>query len=114
MFGQHLLEHTEFICVTEGTLDAMWLRQHGYFAVALLGIHLSKVQQDLLSKVHTQEVVLCLDNDKAGEAGLTKALESIGNTLMISYIQLPNGYKDVQEIKNPKILDNVINKRYYW
>ena len=92
----------------------MWLRQNGYPSVALLGMHLSNKQKDLLAKLRTQEVVLCLDNDEAGKTGLDKALQSIGNTLMVSYIELSDDYKDVQEIQNKKVLDKVINKRYYW
>jgi len=114
LFGADSLVPTPFVCVTEGTLDAMWLRQHGYPSVALLGMHLSNRQKELLSKLRAQEIVLCLDNDEAGKTGLDKALHAIGNTLMISYIKLPDEYKDVQEIKDYKLLDNIINKRYYW
>ena len=114
LFGGHSIEPTDFVCVTEGTLDTMWLRQNGYPSVALLGMHLSNKQKDLLAKLRTQEVVLCLDNDEAGKTGLDKALQSIGNTLMVSYIELSDDYKDVQEIQNKKVLDKVINKRYYW
>jgi len=114
LFGAADIGPTKFVCVTEGTLDTMWLRQHGYPSIAILGMHLSNRQKDLLSKLRTQEVVLCLDNDEAGQIGLTKALEVIGNTLMVSYIDLPTGYKDVQEIRDSKVLDKAINKRYYW
>ena len=114
LFGAHRIKSPSFVCVTEGTLDAIWLDQQGYPAVALLGMYLARRQQELLSKVRTQEVVLCLDNDEAGKTGLDKALQSIGNTIMISYIELPSGYKDVQEIQSKEVLDNTINKRYYW
>ena len=114
LFGAHKITPTPFVCVTEGTLDAMWLTQHGYPAVALLGMSMSKRQQELLSTVRTEEIVLCLDNDTAGQTGLNKALQALGNTVMSSYVQLPDGYKDVQEIKTKKGLDTIINKRYYW
>ena len=75
---------------------------------------MAKRQQELLSTLRTEEVVLCLDNDIAGQTGLTKALNSLGKTIMSSYIQLPRGYKDVQEIKSKQVLDTIINQRYYW
>ena len=114
LFGADKISLSPFVCITEGTLDAMWLNQHGYPSVALLGMSLSKRQQELLSSLRTEEVVLCLDNDTAGQTGLNKALQDIGNTMMISYVKLPNGYKDVQEIKSQRILDMVIKNRYYW
>ena len=114
LFGADKITLSSFVCITEGTLDAMWLNQHGYPAVALLGMSMSKRQQELLSSLRTEEIVLCLDNDTAGQTGLQKALQAIGNTMMNSYIKLPNGYKDVQEIKSQRILDMVIKNRYYW
>ena len=114
LFGAHKLEPTPFVCITEGTLDAMWLSENGYPAVALLGMSMSKKQQQLISSLRTQEIVLCLDSDVAGQTGLNNALREFSNTVMNSYVQLPDNYKDVQEIKDKKILDNVINKRYYW
>lgn len=114
LFGAHKVKSCPFVCITEGTLDAMWLTQHGYSAVALLGMSMSKRQQELLSTLRTEEVVLCLDNDTAGRAGLNQALQSIGHTMMNSYVRLPKEYKDVQEIKNKETLDTIINKRYYW
>ena len=114
LFGGFKIDPCPFVCVTEGTLDAMWLTQHGYPAVALLGMSMSKRQQELLSSLRTQEIVLCLDNDAAGLKGLTNALRDIGNTMMSSYIQLPNGYKDVQEITSKQTLDTIISNRYYW
>ena len=114
LFGAHKITSCPFVCVTEGTLDAMWLNQHGYPAIALLGMSMSKRQQELLSILRTEEIVLCLDNDTAGRTGLHKALQAIGNTVMSSYIKIPDEYKDVQEIKDKKILDTIINNRYYW
>tara|TARA_Y100000310_G_scaffold341508_1_gene440868 strand:- start:658 stop:1551 length:894 start_codon:yes stop_codon:yes gene_type:complete len=114
LFGAHKITPCSFVCITEGTLDTMWMTQHGYPAIALLGMSMSKRQQELLSTLRTEEVVLCLDNDTAGQTGLNKALQALGNTIMSSYVQLPDGYKDVQEIKIKKVLDTIINKRYYW
>ena len=114
LFGAHKIVSCPFVCVTEGTLDAMWMAQHGYPAIALLGMSMSKRQQELLSTLRTEEVVLCLDNDTAGQTGLHKALQALGNTIMSSYVELPDGYKDVQEIKTKQVLDTIINKRYYW
>jgi len=61
LFGQYLItEKTPFVCITEGTLDTMWLDQHGFPSVAILGASLSKAQEELTLGLQTEELVLCL------------------------------------------------------
>ena len=114
LFGGYKIERCPFVCITEGTLDAMWLEQNGYPAVAILGAHLSNTQQELLVQLPTDELVLCLDNDEAGQIGLNAAMACISERSVVSYVQLPNGFKDVQEIRNINILDETINKRTFF
>ena len=78
LFGANRISKTKFVCVTEGTLDAMWLNQNGYSAVALLGMSLSKKQQEILASLPVEEVVLCLDSDEAGLKGRSITLETGG------------------------------------
>ena len=114
LFGVHKIEKCPFVCITEGTLDAMWLEQNGYPAVAILGAHLSNAQQELLVQLPTDELVLCLDNDEAGQIGLNAAMACISERSVVSYVQLPNGVKDVQDIRNINTLDEIINKRTFF
>ena len=114
LFGGYKIERCPFVFITEGTMDAMWLEQNGYPAVAILGAHLSKAQQELLIQLPTDELVLCLDNDEAGQIGLNAAMACISERSVVSYVQLPNGFKDVQEIRNINILDETINKRTFF
>ena len=114
LFGGYKIEKCPFVCITEGTLDAMWLEQNGYPAVAILGAHLSKIQQELLIQLPTDELVLCLDNDEAGQIGLNAAMACLSERSVVSYVQLPNEFKDVQEIRNMNILDETINKKTFF
>ena len=115
MFGQELItEPRDFICITEGSLDTMWLDQHGFASVALLGAHISRKQQELAFKLPTKELVLCLDNDDAGRIGLEKAMNDLIPKFMVSYVQLPKEFKDVQEIRNKEILQNIIQERTFF
>ena len=114
LFGGYKIEKCPFVCITEGTLDAMWLEQNGYPAVALLGAHLSRIQQELLIQLPTDELVLCLDNDEAGQIGLNAAMACISERSVVSYIQIPNEFKDVQDIRNTNKLKNIINKRTFF
>ena len=114
LFGGHLINEAPLMYVTEGPLDAMWLDQCGYPAVALLGAYLSKPQANLLQDLAVGEVVLCFDNDEAGQIGLEKALTVLGNGVRVSYVTIPEPYKDVQDIRSSDILDKVLNDRNYW
>ena len=114
LFGGNIMNKATKIYVTEGALGALWLRQHGYPAVAILGARVSKEQIKLINSLYPQEVVLCLDNDEAGQLGINKALVDMERNCMVSYITLPKGYKDVQDIHNSRVLRQVIQDREYW
>jgi len=114
LFGSHKISKCDFVCITEGTLDTMWLNQNGFNSVALLGAHMSKIQEELLVKLPTNELVLCLDNDEAGRMGSEKISACISKRFVVSYTQLPTEYKDVQDIRNKEQLQQIINTRTFW
>jgi len=114
LFGQTYIKPCDAVCVTEGTLDTMWLDQLGFPSVALLGMSMSNKQRDLLLTLPTKEIILCLDNDEAGQIGKERALKLLGNKIKVSYTNIPKEYKDVQDIKSYDILKNVIDNKKYW
>lgn len=114
LFGQPLVDTSNAVCITEGALDAMWLNQLGYQAVALLGMHMSTVQEELIMRLPSKEIILSLDNDEAGKKGREHILKRLQGKINISYLKLPSGYKDVQEIKNSEIIKETIKNRRIW
>lgn len=114
LFGGHKINRCNFVCITEGTLDTMWLNQNGFNSVALLGAHMSKIQEDLLVNLPTDELVVCLDNDEAGRVGSDKISTCISKRFVITYIKLPSEYKDVQDVRDENELQHIINKRTFW
>ena len=114
LFGMKYLDHVETLFVVEGALDSMWLDQHGYSSVGILGAIISKAQVDLVSSLRPTEVVLCLDNDEAGKRGIKKATVDMVDKFMLSYIDIPKENKDLQEIKNIKTLNKIIKNRTLW
>ena len=115
LFGQHLIpDKTPFVCITEGTLDTMWLDQHGCPSVAILGASLSKAQEELTLGLQTEELVLCLDNDEAGRIGFQKAIGCLSKSFVVSYVKLPKEYKDVQDVRNSDELLSIIEKRTFF
>ena len=114
LFGQqHIVGSVPFVCVTEGSLDTMWLDQHDFSSVALLGATISKRQVELAITLPTQELVLCLDNDEAGSIGLKKAMACLSPNFMVSYIKLPKEYKDVQDVRDSELLKSIIEDRTF-
>lgn len=114
LFGINFITSSDFICLTEGSLDAMWLDQYGYNALALLGAHMSQYQENLLMTLPTKEVVLCLDNDTAGKTATDNILTRLSNRCIVSVVTVPEGYKDVQDIKDEKLLATIIQQRTLW
>lgn len=114
LFGQHLiLDEVPFVCITEGSLDTMWLYQQGFPSVAILGATISRRQVDLASTLPTQELVLCLDNDEPGRIGLNKAMACLSQNFMVSYIKMPEEFKDVQDIRDSEMLQSIIKERTF-
>ena len=114
LFGQPLLRDTSMVCITEGSLDTMWLDQNGFASVAILGASLSKSQEELFSSLQTEELVLCLDNDEAGQIGLNKAMACLSKNFVVSYIKIPKEYKDVQDVRKIDELTTIINDRTFF
>ena len=81
---------------------------------ALLGMQMSKAQEELILRLPSKEIILCLDNDVAGKKGRDYTLTRLSNRVNISYLKLPNQYKDVQEVKNYDTIKETIKNRRIW
>jgi DNA primase len=114
LFGDNHVVPSDFICVTEGTLDTMWLDQNGFVSVAIFGASLSKIQEELLLGLPTKELVLCLDGDEAGQIATEKFLTRLNARCIVSNITIPERYKDVQDIRDKEELAEVISNRNLW
>lgn len=99
------------ICLTEGPLDTLWLDQNNFPSVALLGLFLSRTQEKLLSVIPVREIILCLDNDEAGHSATEHITKRLKKYFTISRIELPQEVKDVQDIKDKQILNDIIYNR---
>ena len=45
---------------------------------------------------------------------MNKIFRELSTSFIVSYITLPNGIKDVQDIRNENQLCDIIDKRNYW
>ena len=102
LYGLHLAKKTKRpnIIVCEGNLDVVTLHQAGFDnAVASMGTALTVEQTRLLSRF-TKELVLCYDNDGAGQQATERALQLLNNSeFTVKVLKLPNRMVDGQPKK---------------
>ena len=75
---------------------------------------MSQYQENLLMTLPTKEVVLCLDNDTAGKTATDNILTRLSNRCIVSIVTVTEGYKDVKDIKDEKLLATIIQQRTLW
>ena len=90
--------HNMILC--EGNLDVVTLHQAGFDnAVASMGTALTTEQIRLLGR-YTKELVLCYDNDNAGQLATERALEMLNNTeFAVRVLKLPRRLVDGEYVK---------------
>ena len=102
LYGLHLAKKTKRpnIIICEGNLDVVTLHQAGFDnAVASMGTALTVEQTRLLSRF-TKELVLCYDNDGAGQQATERALQLLNNSeFTVKVLKLPNRMVDGQPKK---------------
>lgn len=102
LYGLNLAKKTKRpnIILCEGNLDVVTLHQAGFDnAVASMGTALTVEQTRLLSR-YTKELVLCYDNDNAGQMATQRVLEMLRNSeFTVKVLKLPNKMVDGQSQK---------------
>ena len=97
LYGMNLAKKSKRsnIILCEGNLDVVTLHQAGFDnAVASMGTALTQEQLRLLSR-YTKELVLCYDNDNAGQQATRRALELLNNSeFSVKVLQLPRRLVD--------------------
>ena len=92
LYGINLAKKTKRpnIILCEGNIDVITLHQAGFDnAVASMGTALTTEQTRLLSR-YTKELILCYDNDTAGQLATQKAIELLENSeFSVRVLQLP-------------------------
>ena len=109
---QDLSKHKTPLIITEGLINAFMLPEHG---VASLG---SFISDDFLEYLYEkfQDVIIALDNDKAGYKSLLRLLTESKYGHRLRYFLMPKEYKDINDLnelkmkhKNINIIDFVIS-----
>ena len=108
------------IILCEGNIDVVTMHQAGFDnAVASMGTALTTEQTRLLSR-YTKELVLCYDNDNAGQLATARALEILDTSeFSVKVLRLPQRLVDGQYVKQdaddfikfqgPEAFDRLLN-----
>ena len=112
LFGlpQSKTHDKNYLCITEGALDCIWLDQNGFPSVALLVVFLSNRQKELIKTIGVSEIILCLDNDEAGMKATEYVNREMRQFCPVSRITL-EGVKDVQDVRDYTQLNQILNDR---
>ena len=102
LYGLNLAKKTKRpnLILCEGNLDVVTLHQAGFDnAVASMGTALTVEQTRLLSR-YTKELILCYDNDTAGQLATQRALEILNNSeFSVRVLRLPRRLADGVYVK---------------
>lgn len=108
LFGlDRVPEDAEYVVVVEGALDALWLHQHGYNAVATLGGSISDTQAQMILK-RFRKIILAFDNDEAGYRFTKQAYNKlVGKAPFVDSVTFPKGKKDVMDCSESELVQCV-------
>lgn len=102
------------VILVEGLLDAMWLHKFGYTnALSIISAEVSKVQLKKLKNLDAQKIILCLDNDEAGEKGCIRLHKHLKNHFLFKKVILPNDKKDIQDCSKEDLEEAFNNLQDY-
>ncbi len=87
----------DLVFIVEGQFDVIKAVQKGMKNIVALGSSNMTLQQLALITRYTNNIVLLLDNDEAGEKGRDKIMEKFGSMANIQNFYLPDLYKDIDE-----------------
>lgn len=92
------------LILVEGLLDAIWLHKFGYTnTLSLVSAQISKKQVSKLKALDIKKIILCLDNDVAGQEGCKKLYDRLKNDFLFFKAELPKDKKDVQECNEEEL-----------
>ncbi len=105
-FAQYYIRQSKTAILVEGPGDCLALEQAGiHNSVGLFGLSLSASQKLLLQKAGAVHIVLCMDNDDAGQKATRKIKEDLGYYFEVNVMSLNT--KDVGEMETDEIKERV-------
>lgn len=93
---QSIIDHN-MVYIVEGQFDVIKAYEKGLRnIVGLGGSNMTAYQFSIISR-YTDNIILLLDNDEAGEKGRKRIIDKFGKHANIQNFYLPDNYKDIDE-----------------
>lgn len=93
---QHILDLNQ-VFIVEGQFDVIKAMEKGYKNIIALGTSSMTPYQFSVISRYTNNMILLLDNDEAGEKGRKFVISRFGKLANIQNFYLPESYKDIDE-----------------
>lgn len=120
-FGLHMVDPNETVYIVEGPMDAMWLWQHGFPALALMGSN-HKNPRKFRLLLDFRNIVLVPDYDAGGVFMAHRVGLILRGRVPVSVARWPKAVvartgkdePDPQDIREPKDLKLVVSRAIPW
>ncbi|MBI1919132.1 DNA primase [Candidatus Microgenomates bacterium] len=110
--AREAIKKEDSVVIAEGEFDVIQGFQHGIGnMVAIKGTALTQNQANLISRF-TENISLCLDQDKAGELANLRGIEILENAnLQVKVVEMPSGKDPDESLKeNPALFKQAVKK----
>jgi len=87
----------DFVYIVEGQFDVIKASERGYSNIVGLGTASMNFYQFSVISRYTNNIVMLLDNDEAGERGRKSIIKQFAKYANIQNFYLPESYKDIDE-----------------
>lgn len=108
LFGWDKVPPGEKVFIVEGPLDAIYMHQAGYPALAVFGTQLSDWQADAIVG-RWDNAYLMYDSDQPGRDAAYRAAEKLVRRMNLWVVLLPEGRKDPAECTSEELHKAVLN-----
>lgn len=101
------------VVLVEGEVDALYLWTAGYSAIAIGGSAFTTEKADLIKRSPIERLLLATDNDDVGRKIREDVKQKLTGYIEIADVEIPEQYKDVNEISPISELKNCLNRVSY-
>lgn len=102
----------DFVYVVEGQMDVIKAMEIGIDNIVALGTSYMTSYQFSVINRYTNNIILLLDNDPAGEKGRKKIIDKFGNFANIKNQYVPEQYKDIDECIVKENISDICNMQF--
>lgn len=106
--NKQFIFNANLVYVVEGQFDLIKASEKGLTNIIALGNSNMTAYQFSVICRYTNNIILLLDNDEAGEKGRKRIMDKFGNYANIQNFFLPSGYKDIDQFLSIHEIEDLV------